>query len=161
MAKRSKVLVEVEASTISTETIGASNGNNNNKVTFPFWESIKMADFRFAMRSFINGSENGIALSWRGLVCKLLALKDGESDKQVFITLFESNEQGYKVTDRIRVILSENGIGYSLCRVLEALDGKEPRGTFVRVDIRDTISVSETLTLLRERFPKLNKPTQD
>lgn len=149
MAKRSKVLVEVEAST------GASNGNDTT------WDQIKMANFKFAMREFVNGSEQGTALSWRGLVCKLLALKDGESDKQVFITLFESDGQGYKVTDRMRVILSENGIGYSLCRVLEALDGKEPRGRFVRVDIRDTIEVSEVLALLRERFPKLNKPTQD
>lgn len=152
MAKRSRVIAE-EAIPVNNnvETLGASNGKDTN--TDPFWVSIKMANFMFAMREFINGSEQGTALSWRGLVCKLLALKEGESNKQVFITLFESDEQGYKVTDRIRVILSENGIGYSLCRVLEALDGKEPRGRFVRVDIRDTISVSEALTLLRERFP--------
>lgn len=147
MARRSKVIVE------DTITV------NNNVETL--WESIKMADFRFVMREFVNGSERGTALSWRGLVCKLLALKDEKSNKQVFITLFESDGQQYKVTERIRVILSENGIGYSLCRVLEALDGKEPRGRFVRVDIRDTIEVHEILTLLRERFPKLNKPTQD
>lgn len=158
MARRSKVIVE-DTITVnnSVETLGSSNGND----TDPFWESIKMADFRFAMRQFLNGSERGTALSWRGLVTYMLALKDRKSDKQVFITLFESDGQQYKVTDRMRVILSENGIGYSLCRVLEALNGKEPRGRFVRIDIRDTIEVPEVLALLRERFPKLNKPTQD
>lgn len=156
MARRSKVIVE-DTITVNNnvETLGASNGKDTD--TDPFWESIKMANFRFAMREFSNGSEQGTALSWRGLVCKLLALKDTKSDRQVFITLFKSDGQGYKVIDRMRVILSENGIGYSLCRVLEALDGKEPRGRFVRVDIRDTIEVPEVLALLRERFPKPNK----
>lgn len=162
MARRSKVLVEVEAITSNVnnnvETLEASK--EASLTTDPFWDNVKMADFKFAMRQFANGSEQGTALSWRGLVCKLLALKDEDSNKQVFITVFESDSRSdsrdYKITLRMRVILSENGVGYSLCRILEALENKQPQGVFVRVDIRDTISVSETLTLLRTRFPVIS-----
>lgn len=152
MARRSRVIVE-NTITVSNdvETVKASNGNVANVVADPFWDQVKMADFRFAMRQFENGSEEGTPLSWRGLVCKLLTLKD--SNKQVFITIFESDGKEYSITLRLRIVLSENGIGYSLCRTLEALQNKTPQGVFVRIDIRDTISVSETLTLLRERFP--------
>lgn len=155
MARRSKVLVEVEASTINVnnnvETLEASKEAS---LTDPFWDQIKMADFKFAMRKFENGADKGDQLSWRGLVCKLLALRDEDSNKQVFVTVFESDSSDYAITLRMKVIISENGIGYSLCRILEALENKQPQGVFVRVDIRDTISVSETLTLLRTRFPK-------
>ena len=151
MAKRSRVIVE---NTITTNNnVEASNGNVANVVTDPFWDQIKMADFRFAMRQFSNGSEEGTPLSWRGLVHKLLTLKEENSDKQVFVTIFESNGESYSITLRLRIILSENGIGYSLCRALEALQNKDPKGVFVRIDVRDTISVSQTLSLLRERFP--------
>lgn len=155
MARRSKVLVEVEASTSNVnnnvETLKASKEAS---LTDPFWNEVLMADFRFAMRKFENGADKGDQLSWRGLVIYILALKDEDSNKQVFVTVFESDGSDYAITLRMRVILSENGIGYSLCRILEALENKQPQGVFVRVDIRDTISVSETLTLLRTRFPK-------
>lgn len=152
MARRSKVLVD-DTSNVNNnvETLKASKEAS---LTDPFWDQIKMADFRFAMRQFENGADKGDQLSWRGLVGKLLALKDEDSNKQVFVTVFESDGSDYKITLRMRVIISENGIGYSLCRILEALENKPPQGVFVRVDIRDTISVSETLTLLRTRFPK-------
>lgn len=153
MARRSKVLVD-DTSNVNNnvETLKASKEAS---LTDPFWDQIKMADFRFAMRQFENGADKGDQLSWRGLVCKILALTDEESNKQVFVTVFESDSRSdYKITLRMRVILSKNGIGYSLCRILEALENKPPQGVFVRVDIRDTISVSETLTLLRTRFPK-------
>lgn len=152
MAKRSKVLVD-DTSNVNNnvETLKASKEAS---LTDPFWDQIKMADFRFAMRKFENGADKGDQLSWRGLVGKLLALKDEDSNKQVFVTVFESDGSDYAITLRMRVILSENGVGYSLCRILEALENKPPQGVFVRVDIRDTISVSETLTLLRTRFPK-------
>lgn len=152
MARRNRVIVE-DTITVNNnvETLKASKEAS---LTDPFWDQIKMADFKFAMRQFENGADKGDQLSWRGLVCKLLALKDEDSNKQVFVTLFESDGSDYAITLRMRVILSENGIGYSLCRILEALENKQPQGVFVRVDIRDTISVSETLTLLRTRFPK-------
>lgn len=154
MAKRSRVIVENTITVNnSVETRKASNGNVANVVTDPFWDQVKMADFRFAMRQFENGSEEGIPLSWRGLVHKLLTLKDENSDKQVFVTVFESDGDNYSATLRMRIILSENGIGYSLCRILEGLQSKDPKGVFVRIDVRDTITVSQTLTLLRERFP--------
>lgn len=153
MARRNRVIVDDTINVNNNvETLKASK--EASLTTDPFWEQIKMADFRFAMRQFANGSEQGTALSWRGLVCKLLALKDEDSNKQVFVTVFESDGSDYAITLRMRVILSENGIGYSLCRILEALENKPPQGVFVRVDIRDTVSVSETLTLLRTRFPK-------
>ena len=156
MAKRSRVIVEDTINVDNNvETLKASKEAS---LTDPFWNEVLMADFRFAMKKFENGADKGDQLSWRGLVCKLLALKDEESNKQVFVTVFESDSRSdsrdYKITLRMRVILSENGVGYSLCRILEALENKPPQGVFVRVDIRDTISVSETLTLLRTRFPK-------
>ena len=151
MARRSRVIVE---NTITTNNnVEASNGNVANVGTDPFWDQVKMADFRFAMREFHNGSEQGTALSWRGLVHKLLTLKDENSDKQVFITIFESDGKEYKITLRLKIVISENGIGYSLCRALEALQNKDPKGVFIRIDVRDTITVSQTLSLLRERFP--------
>lgn len=154
MAKRSKVIIEdVVASKEASVKARTEARNESSTNTDPFWDQVKMADFRFAMREFVNGSENGSALSWRGLVNKLLTFKDEASDKQVFVTIFESDGNEYKITLRLRVVLSENGIGYSLCRALEALQSKQPQGIFVRVDIRDTISVSQTLSLLRERFP--------
>lgn len=151
MARRSKVIVE-NTITVSND-VKASNGNVANVVTDPFWDQIKMADFRFAMRQFENGSEEGTPLSWRGLVCKLLALKNENSSKQVFATIFESNGESYSITLRLKIVISENGIGYSLCRILEGLQNKDPQGVFVRIDVRDTITVSQTLSLLRERFP--------
>lgn len=152
MARRNRVIVE-DTITVNdnVETLEASKEAS---LTDPFWDQIKMADFKFAMRKFENGADKGDQLSWRGLVCKLLALKDEDSNKQVFVTVFESDGSDYAITLRMRVIPSENGIGYSLCRILEALENKPPQGVFVRVDIRDTVSVSETLTLLRTRFPK-------
>lgn len=156
MARRNRVIVDDTINVNNNvETLEASKEAS---LTDPFWDQIKMADFKFAMRQFENGADKGDQLSWRGLVGKLLALKDEDSNKQVFVTVFESDSRSdsrdYKITLRMRVILSENGIGYSLCRILEALENKQPQGVFVRVDIRDTISVSETLTLLRTRFPK-------
>lgn len=152
MARRNRVIVDDTINVNNNvETLKASKEAS---LTDPFWDQIKMADFKFAMRQFENGADKGDQLSWRGLVGKLLALKDEDSNKQVFVTLFESDGSDYAITLRMRVILSENGIGYSLCRILEALENKQPQGVFVRVDIRDTVSVSETLTLLRTRFPK-------
>lgn len=152
MARRNRVIVDDTINVNNNvETLEASKEAS---LTDPFWDQIKMADFKFAMRKFENGADKGDQLSWRGLVCKLLALKDEDSNKQVFVTVFESDGSDYAITLRMRVILSENGIGYSLCRILEALENKQPQGVFVRVDIRDTVSVSETLTLLRTRFPK-------
>lgn len=151
MAKRSQVIVD--------ETITVKDSNGNVAVTSPedsiFWDTIKMANFRFAMRQFDNGSEQGTALSWRGLVCKLLTLR--ESDKQVFVTVFENSGQKYNITLRKRIVLSDSGIGYSLCSLLEHLALKQPNGVFVRIDIRDTLEIPQVLDLLRQRFPKPNK----
>lgn len=156
MARRNRVIVDDTINVNNNvETLKASK--EASLTTDPFWDQIKMADFRFAMRKFENGADKGDQLSWRGLVCKLLALKDEDSNKQIFVTVFESDSRSdYAITLRMRVILSENGIGYSLCRILEALENKPPQGVFVRVDIRDTVSVSETLTLLRTRFPVIS-----
>lgn len=150
MARRSKVIV---ASTEASKEVITEASKEASLNTDPFWESVKMADFRFAMREFHNGAENGTVISWRGLVHQLLTLSNEASNKQVFITIFESDGKDYSTTLRLRVILSENGIGYSLCRTLEALQNKTPQGVFVRIDIRDTIPISETLNMLRERFP--------
>lgn len=152
MARRSKVIIEASKE-VSVEASVEASTKDGKLNTDPFWEQVKMADFRFAMRQFNNGAENGTVISWRGLVHQLLTLSNEASNKQVFITIFESDGKDYSITLRLRIVLSENGIGYSLCRALEALQNKTPQGVFVRIDVRDTISVSETLTLLRERFP--------